>query len=350
MFLLAASLLFFPHYEVTRAGESPVGFATDAKGYVYVVGSGADDAEYLSRFDPDGNLVYHVAPPPSNQFQTAFSAIAADNAGDVYAALSSQVVVRIDPAGNMVTYPEPGYPVVTAIAPGPDGSFYLTGSADPSALPTTPGASISSTQAAANGTGLLPFAMRIGPAGQLIYATFLDSYHALPNPSGVNINAAAIAVDAAGNAYIGGTNTDPDFPNSRRLPNAVLRAGQPDSFPGEAEPVRHGAGLLDVSARPIAQRSIGGWRWQRRSEHQRSHHKLRRASNLIHHHYCPVKRRGQPAFGNDQHAAAPRFWDLRVPRRAREPSDHGWAAAGFVHGFPGRLQQRRELCGDHSHS
>ena len=214
MFLLAASLLFFPHYEVTRAGESPVGFATDAKGYVYVVGSGADDAEYLSRFDPDGNLVYHVAPPPSNQFQTAFSAIAADNAGDVYAALSSQVVVRIDPAGNMVTYPEPGYPVVTAIAPGPDGSFYLTGSADPSALPTTPGAWISSTQAAANGTGLLPFAMRIGPAGQLIYATFLDSYHALPNPSGVNINAAAIAVDAAGNAYIGGTNTDPDFPTT----------------------------------------------------------------------------------------------------------------------------------------
>jgi hypothetical protein len=56
--------------------------------------------------------------------------------------------------------------------------------------------------------------MRIGSAGQLIYATYLDSYHAPPIPTDVSIVGLAIAVDAEGNAYIAGTNTDPDFPTT----------------------------------------------------------------------------------------------------------------------------------------
>lgn len=216
MLLLAASLLLYPHYEMTRASETPIAFTTDVKGNAYVVESGAGDAEYVSRFDPDGRLAYHVAAPFSGPSQTAFIAIAADNAGNLYAALSSAAVARIDPSGNMVTFPIPISQGVTAIAAGPDGSFYLTGTADAHYLPTTPGAWISAAQAAAGVTaiGPLPFAMRIGPSGQLIYSTFLDSYHTPSNPPAVNIVGSAIAVDAAGNAYIAGTNTDPDFPTT----------------------------------------------------------------------------------------------------------------------------------------
>ena len=146
MLLLAASLLLYPYYEMARASETPIAFTTDVKGNAYVVESGAGDAEYVSRFDPDGRLAYHVAAPFSGPSQTAFIAIAADNAGNLYAALSSAAVARIDPSGNMVTFPIPISQGVTAIAAGPDGSFYLTGTADAHYLPTTPGAWISAAQ------------------------------------------------------------------------------------------------------------------------------------------------------------------------------------------------------------
>lgn len=139
---LAASLLFVPHYEVTRASETAVSVTTDARANAYVVCEANDDSEYLSRFDPDGKLVYRIPAPPSPVPPAQFSAIAVDNAGNVYAALRAEGVARIDPTGNMVTFPAPFGALdsgALAIAPGPDGSFYLTGNADPPRLANHPG-------------------------------------------------------------------------------------------------------------------------------------------------------------------------------------------------------------------
>lgn len=214
MLLLAASLFFFPHYEMTRTPDIvtsnlSVSLAADAKGYAYVV-TNAQGTQFLSRIDPDGNLVYRMTPMPG---YVIFNATSVDSAGNVYAAFTENVnasfVAKIDPSGKMLfSYRLPVQPI--ALAAAADGSIYLTGDAYPEILRTTPGAWISASQAAPGSNNA--FAMRLSPAGQVVYATFLDaSAHNGPNPYS---DGTAIAADSAGNAYIGGVTTDPGFPTT----------------------------------------------------------------------------------------------------------------------------------------
>ncbi|HLY19394.1 MAG TPA: hypothetical protein VKR61_19340 [Bryobacteraceae bacterium] len=211
MLFLAASLLFLPHYEVTRASETGISLATDAKGYAYVITRVAGaETEFLSKFDPDGNLVYRVAPISNMQW---FSGTFVDNAGDLYgvamgmpaAGLAESYVTKIDPAGNVIfAFPVPGtYP--NALSVGADGSIYLTGTAVSGAFQTTPGAWLKS---AAEGEGV--FAMKLNAAGQVAYATYLPAQSVGNGAAG----GTAIAVDAAGNAYVGGTTFGSNFPTT----------------------------------------------------------------------------------------------------------------------------------------
>lgn len=212
MLLLAATLFFVPHYEVTRTPDiagawGNVALTTDTNGNAYVV-TAPQNTQFLSKFDPDGNLIYRVTPMPGF---VQFQGISVDSAGNVYAALivNTAVVAKIDPSGNVLfTYRLP-VAGIDAIAVGADGSIYVAGAAYPQELQTTPGAWISSAQAAPGSTNA--YVIRVSPAGQILYATFLDSSPQSANPYS---DGTAIAVDGAGNAYIGGTTTDPGFPTT----------------------------------------------------------------------------------------------------------------------------------------
>src|ERR1039457_5184192 len=84
-FDLAASLLFIPHYEVTRAPEvGAVLLTTDAKGYAYVASQSVKtSAASVTKLDPDGNLVYEVS-PMTNAGNITASVL--DAAGNIYLA------------------------------------------------------------------------------------------------------------------------------------------------------------------------------------------------------------------------------------------------------------------------
>jgi uncharacterized protein (TIGR03437 family) len=216
MLLLAATLLFFPHYEITRASDSTVTLFSDANGNAYVV-SAAQSTQYLSKLDPDGNLIYRVTPNVGNVYTTA---AAVDAAGNVYAALTafpaaggtaSGYLAKIDPTGNIVyTFSLPvSYP--GAVAAGPDGSVYLTGSAFPNQLQTTAGVWITTTQAEPNKPNA--YVIKLNPATQqMIYATFLDNSSA--NSPAVIAAGSAIAADADGSVYIAGSTNDGGFPTT----------------------------------------------------------------------------------------------------------------------------------------
>lgn len=216
MLLLAAALLFTPHYEVTRAPEAAaVLLATDAKGYAYVASqSPVTGAASITKLDPDGNLVYEISPMPN---QGVISAGIPDDAGNVYLALSVSppggglvqgYVAKLAPSGKVLfNYPFPAL-YANALAVGLDGSIYLTGWGG---LQTTPGAWVSATSFENI------FVVRLSSAGQVVYATYLDNSHMAPANN--NSSGTAIAVDAAGNAYIGGQTFDASFPTT---PGAYL--------------------------------------------------------------------------------------------------------------------------------
>jgi uncharacterized protein (TIGR03437 family) len=216
MLLLAASLLFFSHYEVTQSPDSGVTLITDAAGYAYVETT-VQSVWYLNKFDPDGKLIYRVAPMAGF---TSFTTLTADGAGNAYVGIWGSPpggptyvygpsLAKIDPAGNVVltlTLPSSA----AAIGVGADGSVYLTGPAFSSQMQTTPHAFVTSATAAPG--QLNTYAMKLSPTGQVLYATFLDNAPATPEDG--LVGGSAIAVDAAGNAYIGGTTYDPQFPTT----------------------------------------------------------------------------------------------------------------------------------------
>jgi hypothetical protein len=109
------------------------------------------------------------------------------------------------------------------------GNVYVTGQTDFS-LPTTPGAFET--------TGAGAFAAKFSSTGALVYATYLGN-------DGTSYGAAAgtgIAVDAAGDAYVIGTNT-----NIPTTANAIASSG-PGDIIAELNPT--GSGLLYATYLP----------------------------------------------------------------------------------------------------
>jgi hypothetical protein len=95
-----------------------------------------------------------------------------------------------------------------AIAVDSAGNAYVTGSTCSTDFPVTPGA-FQTTNAAAANSGCNAFVTKLNPSGTaLVYSTYLGG-------SGTNMggdNGRAIAMDAAGNAYVSGQTYSTDFP------------------------------------------------------------------------------------------------------------------------------------------
>lgn len=196
---------------------------------------------FLAKFSPDLSQVTY-----STYFPAPVQALAADSSSNVYltgsttlptfpvtpglpagpvtSLVSGAFLTKLSAAGDRIVYSTvvsgfakdcgccSGCLFATrntagvSIAVDPAGEAYMAGNTDTSDIPTTSGALLRS------GTGA--FVAKMNAAGSaLAYLTYIGATHyaytGVIHPADT---AASIAVDAAGNAYLAGATTDPQFP------------------------------------------------------------------------------------------------------------------------------------------
>lgn len=155
--------------------------------YSSLIGSVQQDFPVALAVDSSGNA-YVAGGPPSADFPVTSGAFSTTTTGEY---LNSGFVTKLNSTGDQRVYSGlfNGWP--TGIAVDQSGSAYLTGWAS-GALKTTAGSYQPNP-----GGGPDAFVIKINPAGtDLVYSTYLGG------PDGDQ--ASAIAIDSAGNAYIGG--------------------------------------------------------------------------------------------------------------------------------------------------
>ena len=110
----------------------------------------------------------------------------------------------------------------------PAGNAYIAGNATGLGLPTTTGALL------ANGIGA--FVVKVNAAGTgLVYATYLGPGYLEPSVGPIATDfVAAIAADAAGDAYISGYTQDPAFPVTAGAFQTTLKGS--NAFVAEIDP------------------------------------------------------------------------------------------------------------------
>jgi hypothetical protein len=208
-------------YSTYLGGSSTDGagaIALDSAGNVYV-GGGTNSAD----FPASNPLQAHVATP---SHPVAF-------------------IAKLSPSGDSLvysTYLDGRSPLgsagVSGIAVDATGSVYVTGSTDSADFPTVNPVQASLTPGLSNGAGIDAFVAKLSPEGNaLVYSTYLG---------GSCVDAGtAIAVDAAGNAYVtGGTggifeliygaNCTGGFPTANAFQSA--RGGRGDVFLAKLPP------------------------------------------------------------------------------------------------------------------
>jgi uncharacterized repeat protein (TIGR01451 family) len=230
--------------------DSPGGIAVDSSGYAYITG-GTSSANFPNTFGTNqGNgdvfvtklnssgtgLVYSTF--VGGTLQDAGRGIAIDGAGNAYVTGSSSstdfpftvnhftsgqhaFALKLGSTGNLVyatALAGNGADNGAAIATDASGSAYVAGSTSSTNFPVTSG-SYQTTPAG----GVDTFVAKLSSTGQISYATYLGgTLNDLPT---------AIAVDAAGNAFIGGTTSSVDFPATPGA-YATKFSGVQDSFGG----------------------------------------------------------------------------------------------------------------------
>ena len=143
---------------------------------------------------------------------------------------------------------DPAVKTIRALVVDGAGAIYITGVAGPG-LATTVNAAISGASAPTGG----PYLIKLAPEGtSVVYATYLSiagSRNSVsPDPQRSLIDNAttayAVAVDAAGNAYIAGQATASDFPVTAGAPDTVDNQNR-DAFVAKVSP--NGTSLIWVA-------------------------------------------------------------------------------------------------------
>ena len=211
-----------PNGWVDDAGTS---IALDRAGNVYVGGVsysgdigvgqtgglGIDGNAFAAKLSPDGKtLLYVTIIGVKDPYANPLGSLAADPAGNVYMALAGAQLVKLDTNGQIVASVHLGGSAEdegTAVAVGPDGALYVTGTTQSYDFPTTasayrttaPIASVNGVQA--NNV----FLVKLNPAAlsgnQLSAAAVIYSTYLGPADGPV------VAVDTSGNAYVAASTT-----------------------------------------------------------------------------------------------------------------------------------------------
>ena len=263
------------------------GIAVDPSGNIYLAGvtaatdfpllnplqrvSAPRSTGFLVKLGPDGKMLYSTF-LGGTAGASALNAVAVDSAGNAYVTgwtsapdyprtpglpagmvasgelspISGAFFARISPAGDKVIYAgvistnvhacgagstcflSPISTSGVSIAVDPTGAAYIAGN--------TFGGGVTGTPGALRTQGIGAFVVKVNPAGTgLVYLTLLGAANYVPLPAAPGSNpgtlVSAIAADPAGNAYITGTTSDPDFPaTAGALQTALSAANQQSNF------------------------------------------------------------------------------------------------------------------------
>jgi uncharacterized protein (TIGR03437 family) len=194
------TILYSTYFGGTKGPSSITALATDAKGNLYLTGF-----SYASDFPQSSGL-------PVAHLSFGLSAI------------SGAIVAEISAVGDKILYSAaiPGTQLActggsscflssrntsgAAIAVDAAGDAYIAGNTNTTDLPVTAGV--------LSPKGIGAFVAKVAAGGTgLTYLTYVDSGQTQFNPLyGPSTAVSAIAVDAAGNAYLAGYTNDPSFP------------------------------------------------------------------------------------------------------------------------------------------
>jgi hypothetical protein len=247
--LIVDPVISYSTYLGGTTSDTVSGIAVDSSGYAYITGStlspdfpvtngttyqGSQDV-FVTKLNSSGTgLVYSTFIGGTGQ-DTA-RAIALDNAGNAYVTGSTSstnfpvtvnqfpsgehaFVLKLGTTGNIVystALAGNNFDSGSAIATDASGSAYVTGSTSSTTFPVTAGAY--KTTAPGGGDA---FVAKLSANGQISYATYLGGS---ANDAGL-----AIAVDASGNAFIGGITSSSNFAATLGA-YATASAGGDDGF------------------------------------------------------------------------------------------------------------------------
>jgi protocatechuate 3,4-dioxygenase beta subunit len=240
----------------THGNEEARGIVVDSAGNVFLTGTttstvdfpvtpgayrttfdwnGATSTEdaFVAKLNPTGNALIYSTRLGGRGSDQAF-AIGIDNAGDAYVTGKTQspdfpvtygsrssnitdaFVVKLNSTGTALSYSVLlGSGVGSSIAVDSSGNAYVAGQSLTSSFSVTPGAFQTVAPGGAAEGFLNGFVTKINPAGNaLIYSTFLGGNR--------TEELADIAIDAAGNAYVGGFTDFHDYPTT---PGAFMTIG-----------------------------------------------------------------------------------------------------------------------------
>ncbi|PYL10689.1 MAG: hypothetical protein DME33_00055, partial [Verrucomicrobia bacterium] len=191
----AGTTLLYSTYMGGSSDEVGTGIALDSTGNAYVAGT-----TYSANF-----------PTTAGAFQTTFSGGFFDG-----------FVTKLDPNGSNLVYSTylggSDFDEAKGIAVDVAGDAYVVGYSFSTDFPTTPGA----FQTAAN-SGNNVFVSKLDPTGtNLVYSTYIGG-------TGYD-DGRAIAVDAAGNAYVTGLTGSTDFPTTLGAYQTTFGGGNYDVF------------------------------------------------------------------------------------------------------------------------
>ncbi len=197
----AAGKILFTRTFGAQGAVEPKGVAVDPSGNIYVAGRTTSPDLLVSRPLPG-------TAPPSTNFGTGF-------------------VIKLSPDATTVLYASYFWDVVAAIATDSQGNLYLTGGTSSAAFPATAGF----TSGAANSFTQAAYVTKLSPSGGKVYSGVFTTI-AAPCPTNTcgvldtSTAGGAIAVNAAGEAYVGGNGTGTLLPSApgtiRRGPGGFI--------------------------------------------------------------------------------------------------------------------------------
>lgn len=258
--LVIDPVLSYSTYLGGSGGDYGVGIAVDSAGNAYITGrtlssnfpgtnalpalgssnriNGGSDA-FVTKLDAAGTAQDFVTYLGGNSINVGFG-VAVDGSGNVIVAgatkstafptlnaaqntfgggSSDAFVTKLNPAGDALIFSTylggTGWDFAGRVALDPSGNIYVAGATSSSNFPTT------SAWQVHNSGGLRDaFVTKLSPTGALMYSSYLGG-------SGLD-EAAGIAVDSAGNAYVTGLTQSQDFPTLNAL--QASNAGKIDAF------------------------------------------------------------------------------------------------------------------------
>lgn len=171
----------------------------------FLSGSGVDWASGIA-LDGNGDA-FVVGSTSSTDFPITTGALQTENNASEYAGF----VAELSSTGSSLLYSTylggSTWTSINQVAVDPSGNAYLTGRTEDTNFPTTPNAYRTTAAAKATAGSNSAFITKLNPAGtELVYSTYLGG-------SGAD-ESLAIAVDGAGEAYVGGNTTSSDFPTT----------------------------------------------------------------------------------------------------------------------------------------